>query len=345
MSMGQTSAGGGRAADLDLFKAMLAVGMIFAHVVQLADLSPGRVEQDLALYANLVTFSGFMLAFGMGIGRAGAAPRKPLGGRVAAPLKLYGAYALSSFAFILLVERHAIGAKEVADVLLMRRLHGYSEFLASFFLLSLLTTFLRPQIVSFGQWAWAPSLAGLVSLAACSLAPTALEWPFVGAAFGSPSFPTFPLPQYGFWFALGIYAARGGRRVAWAPWLLAALASAAFCLAWYAKGALPMRFPPSAFWVAGAALPLLVTVRLARAVTERVPVPAWALTPGRHVLFFLMASNLALFANRYFNGKSVMDLPFAVGAALTLTGAIIVARLAWDGAARRLTRAGHARPS
>ncbi len=338
MAMGQNSAAGGRAADLDLFKTLLVIGMIFAHVVQLADLSPGRAEQDLALYANLVTFSGFMLAFGLGVGRAGVSARKTSGAKISAPLKLYAAYAVSSFAFILLVERHGVGAKEVADVLLMRRLHGYSEFLASFFLLSPLTTFFRPQVIAFGQRAWAPLFAGLVSLAACLLAPTALEWPLIGAAFGSLSFPTFPLPQYGFWFALGIYVARGGRAMAPAPWLLAGAATLAFCLAWHANGALPMRFPPSPFWVAGAALPLLFTVWLARAATERLSFPAWAMSPGRHVLFFLMASNLALFANRYVNGKSVMDLPLAIGAALLLIGAIIIARLGWDDAARRLTR-------
>jgi hypothetical protein len=55
---------GSRAAYLDLFKTVLTVGMIFAHVVQLADVAPGLIEHAFSVYINLITFSGFMLAFG-----------------------------------------------------------------------------------------------------------------------------------------------------------------------------------------------------------------------------------------------------------------------------------------
>ena len=117
---------------------------------------------------------------------------------------------------------------------------------------------------------------------------------------------------------------------------LGGAATAGFCLIWRENGALPARFPPSAAWVFGAALPLMVTACVARLAAARVTLPQWTLMPGRHVLFFLMASNLALFANRYVNGKSVMDLPSAVGAAAALVCVIIVLRLAWDQASARL---------
>jgi len=195
---------------------------------------------------------------------------------------------------------------------------------------------LRREIVGFGQWFLAPPLAALISMAACSLAPTAADWPFAGAALGTASYATFPLPQYGFWFVAGLHAAHGGRWPALWCWLLAGAATAGFCLIWRENGALPARFPPSAAWVFGAALPLMVTACVARLAAARVTLPQWTLMPGRHVLFFLMASNLALFANRYVNGKSVMDLPSAVGAAAALVCVIIVLRLAWDQASARL---------
>ena len=336
MTSGPSAPAARRSADLDLFKTILTIGMIFAHVVQLADFTPGRVEQDLSLYANLVTFSGFMLAFGLGVGRSERSTGKTLVAKVRAPLTLYAAYSLSSVAFIVLVERRGIDAKTLVDLLVMRRLHGYSEFLASFFLLSVVTTLFRGQVVALGRSFWAPPLAALVGVAACAFAPTAVDWPFVGALFGTAAFPTFPLPQYGFWFVAGLHAARGGQWQALWCGLLAAAATAAFCLVWRDSGMLPARFPPSALWVFGAAFPLTVTLWLVRLIARRTALPDWTLMPGRHVLFFLVASNVALFANRFVNGKSFLNLAEVTAATVLLIGMIGVLRFAWDKALGRL---------
>jgi uncharacterized membrane protein len=57
-----------RAADLDLLKTLLVYGMIGAHVVQLITLAPRADARGFSDFINLVTFSGFMFAFGIGVG-------------------------------------------------------------------------------------------------------------------------------------------------------------------------------------------------------------------------------------------------------------------------------------
>ena len=47
-----------RAAYLDLIKTILAVGMIFAHSIQLVEGTPRPLEYFVSFYINLVTFSG-----------------------------------------------------------------------------------------------------------------------------------------------------------------------------------------------------------------------------------------------------------------------------------------------
>src|ERR1700688_177735 len=87
-----------RAAYLDLIKTILAVGMIFAHSIQLVDGTPGPLEHLVSFYINLVTFSGLMSAFGSGIGLSG-----PFAGTVMSrcktPIALFLAYYASSFSY------------------------------------------------------------------------------------------------------------------------------------------------------------------------------------------------------------------------------------------------------
>ena len=55
----------GRAADLDLLKTLLVWGMITAHCIQLLALRPKPPALVISDFINLITFSGFMFAFGV----------------------------------------------------------------------------------------------------------------------------------------------------------------------------------------------------------------------------------------------------------------------------------------
>jgi hypothetical protein len=93
---------------------------------------------------------------------------------------------------------------------------------------------------------------------------------------------------------------------------------------------LPGRFPPSAFWVAGGALPLMIYLFVSQLVGGRFSVPEVLTLPGKHVLRFLVLSNLTIFATRYFFKRPLSDWPLAFGFALAVIVAITLVSLVID---------------
>jgi hypothetical protein len=94
------------------------------------------------------------------------------------------------------------------------------------------------------------------------------------------------------------------------------------------QGDLPPRFPPSALWIAGAALPLMVYLFGAQLIGGRVAIPEALLLPGRHVLRFVVASNLTVFAARHLFGRPLHDWPAIAATVLGIILAITLLSLA-----------------
>lgn len=319
----------GRAAYLDLLKAILTVGMLFVHLVQLTDSTPAPLAILASLYLNLITFSGFMLAFGIGIGLSQGSPAT-LGLRIATPALLYVAYSASSFAYITLVYNAAIGRKETFDVLGLRHLYGYSEFLASFFLLSLVTSFLRPILFRLSDNAFLLAVCIAVSVIASLIEPSTPDVPIIGTLIGSMNYATFPLIQYMPWFVLGVYYSRQESPVGWKTWSAAIVATGAFGYYVVSFHMFPQRFPPSFVWTFGSALPLLIYLQACRWITTLFAMPNWLLAPGRHVLLFLIASNAVFFVVVFVLGKQPSGLSQAVGGTLGLFVMILALSQLWE---------------
>lgn len=302
---------GERSQALDLFKTLLVVGMVATHVFQLLARSmPGWVD-GFADFINLITFSGFLFAMGMGVGLGGDGP-KPLMVRLKPALKLLGAAWLSSLAFALLVDRMALSGELVLDVLSLRRLFGWSEFLASFFMLYLLLALGRNQLVRMASDPLALGLS-LALAAASTWVIVDANWPLTATLVGTTRFASFPLLPYLPWFLFGIALVRQGQRLRLWHWLGAVVASAALLVFMQQSGGLPGRFPPTLLWVIGAALPLVLYWQVSRIVAGRVVFPAWTLLPGRHVLAFLLFSNLAIFVTRNLMGRPVTSVTAWIG--------------------------------
>ena len=152
----QTNAGtaGGRLQYLDLLKTLLVWGMIAAHVIQLLGFGLKPWHQAYSDFINLVTFSGFMFAFGLGVGlpSSGTSSRqKTLWQRLWPALLLLLAVYASSIAFVVLADRKPLTPERLADLLSMRVLFGWSEFLASFFVLYLVIAIARPALLWIGR--------------------------------------------------------------------------------------------------------------------------------------------------------------------------------------------------
>lgn len=318
------TSGSGRAQDLDLVKTLLVIAMIGAHVVQLITFRPRPEAAAFAEYANLISFSGFLFAFGIGLGLPKPEGRARSWGQRLRPvgLLLLAAY-VSSFAFALLVDRKPFTLELALDVLTMRRLFGWSEFLATFFVLALAQTFARPALLAIGRNPWL-----LVSVSvACLLTTyytTDLIFPPLPTLVGHTGMANFPLLPYLPWFLLGIWY--GSHRVR--LWhLVPALAMSGYCF-WFTlrTGGFPQRFPPTILWIAGPAAILLAYLAASRWITARVRIPDVLLTPGRHVLSFLVLSNLALFATRNFMRQPVRNTLTVLVVTIAL---LLVLSLGW----------------
>lgn len=297
-----------RDASLDLLKTLLVCGMIFAHVVQLLGnealmpIAAGPVSD----YFNLITFSGFMLTFGMGVGLGGTGPSKPLLRKIRPAISILLATYISSLGFVLLVQKQPLSLVLLANLLSLRVLFGYSQFLATFFTLYLVIALARPTLVRISSkpWMLAPAI---VICAAMTLVATSFRFPLLGTVISSTSFQNFPLASYIAWFLIGVaISLNNGRPRAWL--VIAAAAATGSCL-WHVgtHGNLPRRFPPSALYVFGPALILFGYVAFARLVARGVRIPGLLVVPGRRVLTFLVLSNLAIFAMNNLFGQALED--------------------------------------
>jgi hypothetical protein len=288
-----------RSADLDLFKTMLVWGMITAHCIQLLAFRPRPAAMAISDVVNLITFSGFMFAFGWGLGLSRGMP-KSWWARLYPVLLLGLATWVSEFAFMALVERVRVTPELVWNILTFSRLYGWSEFLASFFVLYAIIALGRPWLVAIGERWWLMVPAAIACLAA-SWIVVSRDIPLLATLVGTTNFASFPIIPYLPWFLLGIFYARNPAHPRAADWVLAAVGTA-LCALWTAYyGEYPGRFPPTVLWIIGPALILLVYLMLARLV-GRLRVPTVLLGTGRHVLAALLLSNLIIFGLRYLVG-------------------------------------------
>lgn len=301
---------------------MLVVGMVAIHVFQLLGRSMPAWVDRLAEGINLITFSGFLLAMGMGVGMGSERERGFLERLRPVVLLLLAAW-ISAFAFALLVDRTPLTWGLALDVLSFRRLFGWSEFLASFFMLYLLLALFRPLILRMALDPLAFGLAVALSFASTWIVVD-LWLPASATLMGTTLFASFPLLPYLPWFLVGIRLGRSGVKLGWAHWALAALCSGPFAFQVQQTGALPGRFPPTVLWVIGPAMVLALYWVLARLLAARMP--KMLLLPGRHVLSYLLVSNLLIFSARRVWGRPITEVETWLGSAVCV---LVVIGVAW----------------
>ena len=290
---------GGRSAGLDLFKTLLVWGMITAHCIQLLALRPSFAEQVISDVINLVTFSGFLFAFGYGIGLSKSGG-KSWWQRLKPVLMLLAATYVSELAFTVLVDRHLLTQDLLVPLFSLSRLYGWSEFLASFAVLYLIIALARPLLVAIAS-NWLTLLAALLVCFGSTWVVVSLDIPLLATLVGTTNFASFPLAAYLPWFLVGIAFGRRPEQPGRVAWAMGAVATAVFAYdVWRHAGDLPGRFPPTVLWVVGPALMLCAYLAFARWLSRAVRIPSVLLGPGRHVLAALLVSNLIIFSLRYF---------------------------------------------
>ncbi|MCA9838905.1 MAG: hypothetical protein KC422_18455 [Trueperaceae bacterium] len=282
---------------LDLFKSLLVVGMVSAHTIQFLSQRRFTLLLGFSEYINLISFSGFLFAFGYGTFLAYfQKPFSQIWQRLLiSGLKTLLAFYVSGFAFRILVDHKRLFSVDFWNIILLNDIPGYSEFLLSFsFVMFLALPLFMPikAVLKRPFLFWA--LIGIL------LATTFFPYELVhskqlGLLVGTKEFAAFPVLQYVPYYLLGMFFAL--YKLGWHR--LSAIISIAATLIYYGfvwqLGRFPSRFPPSLLWIIGPAGFLYLYYLVSRWLGGARKLPNLVLRPGKNVLFYLLLSNLMIF--------------------------------------------------
>ena len=283
----------------DIMKGILVLQMVLCHCIQFFGRDTKPVQKQICDYINLTTFSGFMFTFGLSCWYAyfsrsfrQAAPRM-----IRTALKCLAAFWISSICYIGLVELDYYDPRVFRQIILLEKYAGWSEFLASFAGVMLV------WLLLFGLFQRQNGWLTLLCLAAGGLL-TLIPYGRIGDSraalmIGSTGWITFPVLQYLFYFAAGVWFCR--RKIIWdfRIFLVCVMLSLPEIVCYIRSGCLTDRFPPDGWFLFGAVLFLYLYYQLAHALAGRWPcsrICAFLRGLGMNTVFCLLLSNLVIFS-------------------------------------------------
>lgn len=286
---------------IDIVKGLLTLQMIFAHCIQFyTDLEKNRTALHISEYINLTTFSGFLFCFGYASYLAyfrkerREASRRLLGNAG----KLLVSYYISCFCYVIFVEKLPFRLDMVWELLTLKRLAGWSEFLFSFALVMVLELLLFPLFTE--KYKWGIGVMGATAILSCFL-PYREVGSIVGSLAGGYGGTFFPVIPYSIYLLAGVWIAKtqtGFRKSVF----IIALAGTIWHVIDYIwiSGMQPSRFPLSFAFLVGAAFFLYLYYLLAVLLERKVEGAAahYLTKVGKNSLFYLLLSNLIIFSLR-----------------------------------------------
>ena len=295
---------------LDLMKSLLVIGMITAHVLQLCYVGGSKWMAAFSLFINMVTFSSFMFCFGCASWLA-YFRKYPDKGQVKGKLfrnfiRLLACFYISGYGYVWLMDSD-FSLSAAVKVLVLWKIPGYSEFLLSFAFLNLVIYVLYNKIQILFVYKY--KIGGGIL---CSLLSTFIPYglvliPVLGVFVGTTKFACFPILQYFPFFLVGLYCQRFGKFGSKKLWLLACLATlSSFVYVLYTHE-IPVRFPPSLFWILWASAFTILYYQISSVMgawmkNSRCRILADVF--GAYTLDYLVISNLMIFALRNVCGKT-----------------------------------------
>ena len=137
-----------RKREIDIQKGMLTVAMMLCHCIQFFGKEEYGLQKILVNLINLSTFSGFMFCFGYTnqIAYYRKEWKNSFGKMLKNVCRMLIAFYISGIAYVALVEGKIFRWKFVAEVVMLKKYPGWSEFLVSFAAVLLVGIFLYPII-------------------------------------------------------------------------------------------------------------------------------------------------------------------------------------------------------
>jgi hypothetical protein len=288
-----------REAWVDVFKGLLALGMIYVHVVCILgvqDYSPARAASVIPAVA---CFPGFLFCFGYAaeiayFSRGFARSWRRL---VANGIRMLLAFYISAIAFRLLAPGPTLSAGDLWRILALLDIPSYSEFLVAFALYMFLAAALFRPINWLLDRPYPFWLAMALLLVTTYIPYASIPSTHLGLLIGTTRTPTFPVVQFAPFFLIGAFLRRHAMGVGVRVLVISAACSSVLVIVSAMTRVAPETYPPRLSWVLGSALLLCLYYWASQALARRPGLITGVLELlGQNVLFCLLASNLMLFA-------------------------------------------------
>lgn len=287
-----------RSTEIDLTKGILTIGMVFAHIIQFFSINQNILLKSISEFTNLVSFSGFYFSFGYAVWIAYLQKETiPWKGVIKTVLKCYFAFLISGVTFLILACNSPLNLKVIFSVALLRSIPGYSEFLISFAIVTVVSSLCAP----FVSWC-TKSIKNI--LLACLLfipftfLPKEMTYdPYIGLFIGGRGFAYFPVIQYMPIFLLGVYFARHKVKYHTTLLLTCILLTLLYILLRVNNISIS-RFSPSVTWLfcsAGLVYIYYCTSILINRYCGKT-IKKYLNAVGQNVLFYLLLSNMIIFS-------------------------------------------------
>lgn len=280
--------------SLDTYKGLLVVFMVLAHVIQfLGDRS--KIQSLISLYANLTTFSCFVFVFGIiyqkvYFNKEFKIVKINLRKNI---LKLVVAFYISGLFYRVLISKKV----NLLKLFLILDIPGYSEFLLSFALLSLISYIFFSIIKKLTK----NEIIFLILLSSVStfIPYSKITNLYLGLFIGTNKFSCFPVVQYSSYFLMGIYYEKFKVDVESREIFVSVIVSSTIILYYIRLHRLPTRFPPSIFWIFGGYLFALIYLKICKlnlCFFETIKINKI----GEKSLLYLVLSNIFIFISLNF---------------------------------------------
>lgn len=292
-----------RRKEIDICKGILTITMILCHCIQFFGYETEGVQKILADMINLATFSGFLFCFGYVSDLAYYRKewKQSAGKMLKNAVRILIAFYISGIAYVALVEQKIFRWDFIAEVLLLKKFPGWSEFLASFVAVLLVGILMFPLMKRINGWI--VLFLSLLSILSCWLPYENIHNSWLALFVGSREFITFPVLQYFVYFVWGVWMCRKNK--VWSKWvMLGTIVVSCPCIVfWIQQGYLPERFPPSWMFLCGGSV-IVYVYYLISANLEKVRrknnlckwVALWLEKVGKASLYYLLLSNIFIFA-------------------------------------------------
>ncbi len=292
-----------RVREIDIMKGLLVLAMILCHCIQFFGDESAGLQKYLADFINLTTFSGFLFCFGYvcELIYYQKSFRKAAVKMGKNAVRMLFAFYISGIAYIAFAQRKSFSFERIYRVLLLWEYPGWSEFLASFAAVLAVGIVLYPLMKRMNGKVFLGIT--VVSLVGCFLPYEQIHNPYLALLAGSKDYITFPVLQYGVFFAAGVWFCK--KKTSWDGKTLAAavLAGTAFGIYYVSSGSLPGRFPPGILFICGGIAGvylyrlLSLTLKMAAEKSQIINRAVSAIENiGMNSLFYLLMSNLLIFA-------------------------------------------------